>query len=268
MSASLETTARDRIVARLRELGLSSYEALTYATLLKHSSMTASALCKETGIPDSKIYYALDGLSKKGMLIVQKSNPNTYLPVPPKEAIINLKQQLTAEFNEKAKEADVLADLLAPIYESAEKAEDLEVAYIIRGQKNIINRMKALIETAHKEIALFISYPIIFDEIKDSLIKAKEKHKVNLNLAITRKVAEEAHFAGFGEIGVLCCKPGSPQMESLGMLITDEKTLLTLANWADETAILTQDQNLVRVCRSYFDNPALRNRCRVIIGKP
>ena len=264
MSTNIETVARDRIVSRLRELGLSSHEALAYATLLKHSSMTASALCKETGIPDSKIYYALDGLSKKGMLIVQKSNPNIYLPVPPKEAVVNLKEQLTAELNEKTKEADVLADLLTPVYESAEKAEELEVAYIIRGQKNIMNRMKALIETARKEVALFISYPVVFGEIKDSLIRAREKRRVSLNVAVTRKVVEDKSFVGFGEVGVLCCQPDFTQLDTLGMLITDVKTLLTLANWAEETAILTQDQNLVRVCRSYFDNPALRNRCKII----
>ena len=80
---------------------------------------------------------------RKGMLTVQKGNPNVYLPTPPREAIANLKQQLTEKFNEKTKEADVLADLLTPIYESSEKPEELEIAYIIRGQKNIINRMKA-----------------------------------------------------------------------------------------------------------------------------
>src|SRR3972149_10705285 len=101
MKSSMETVARDRIVSRLRELGLSTHEALAYATLLSHPSMTASTLCKETGIPDSKIYYALDGLSRKGMLTVQRGNPNVYLPMPPREAIANLKQQLTEKFNEK-----------------------------------------------------------------------------------------------------------------------------------------------------------------------
>lgn len=264
MASNLETVARDRIVSQFRELGLSSNESLAYATLLKHSSMTASMLCKETGIPDSKIYYALDGLSKKGMLIVQKSNPNIYLPVPPREAVVNLKEQLAAEFNEKANEADVLADMLTPIYESVEKSEELEIAYIIRGQKNIINRMKTLIETAHKEVAFFISYPAVFEEVKDSLIRAKEKHRVDLNVAVTRKVVEEVDFSGLGEIGVLCCKPGFTEFDSMGMLIVDTKTLLTLANWAEETAILTQDQSLVRVCRSYFDNPTLRNACKII----
>jgi len=264
MSTNIETVARDRIVSRLRDLGLSSHEALAYATLLRHSSVTAGTLCKETGIPDSKIYYALEGLSKKGMLIVQKGNPNVYSPVPPREAIVGLKEQLSTDFKEKTKEADVLADLLTPIYESVEKSEELEIAYIIRGQKNIINRMKALIDAAKKEVALFISFPVVFGEIKDSLIRAREKRRVKLNIAVTRRVVEDKSFVGFGEVGVLCCQPDFTQLDTLGMLIIDVKTLLTLANWAEKTAILTQDQNLVRVARSYFDNPALRNRCKII----
>jgi sugar-specific transcriptional regulator TrmB len=224
---------------------------LIYLTLLTHSKITASTLCKETSIPDSKIYYALDGLSKKNMLIVQKGNPNIYLPVPPKEAVANLKQQLAERLNEKMKEADVLADMLTPMYESAEKPEELEIAYLIRGQKNIINRMKALIETARKEITIFISYPAVLQALKQSLTDSKERRRVKLNIAMTQEVFEKEKPSDLGEIRLLCC-----QVESVGMLISDMKTLLTVSDWTDGAALLTQDQNLIRVTKDYFDNPA------------
>jgi sugar-specific transcriptional regulator TrmB len=260
MTSKMESAARDRIVSRLKELGLSTHEALSYATLLTHSNITASVLCKETGIPDSKIYYALDGLSRKGMLIVQKGNPNVFLPVPPKEAVTNLKQQLTEKFDEKIKEADVLVDMLTPVYDSAEKSEELEVAYIIRGQKNIINRMKALIETSQKEIFIFISFPAVFKELKQSLIEAKERRRVKLNVAVTQEVFKSEDFSDFGRIRLLSCSfEGS--IDSLGMLISDMKTLLTLSDWFDETAMLTQDPNLIRICRQYYDSP---NCCSAI----
>jgi sugar-specific transcriptional regulator TrmB len=231
-------------------LGLSTHEALAYVTLLTHPKSTASTLCKETSIPDSKIYYALDGLSKKGIILVQQGNPNVYSAMPPKEAIANLKQQLTDSLNEKIKEADILADLLSPIHDSAEKPEELELAYIIRGQKNIINRMKALIQTSKKEITVFISFPAVLQEIKSALKEAKEKRRVKLNIAVTPEVIESEgseEISELGEVKLLCCV--------LGMLISDNKTLLTVSNWTDEIAMLTQDQNLMRVCRDYYDNP-------------
>jgi len=246
-----ETVARDRIVSRLKELELPTHEALTYVTLLTHPNMTAGVLCKETGIPDSKIYYALDGLSKKGMLIVQKGNPNIYLPTPPKEAIANLKNQLAEVFQEKSKEADALVDMLTPIYENAEKSEELEIAYIIRGQKNIINRMKALIETARKEITIFIAYPEVLKGLKESLIEAKEKRRVKLNIAMTQEVFEKEDSSSLGEIRLLRCS-----VDSLGILVSDMKTLLTVSDWTDGGALLTQDQNLIMVAKDYYDSPS------------
>jgi len=236
------------MVSRLKDLELPTHEAMAYITLLTHSNMTASALCKETGIPDSKIYYALDGLSKKGMLIVQRGNPNIYRPVPPKEAVASLKQQMTEAFNEKMIEADVLVDVLTPVYESAEKSEELEVAYIIRGQKNIINRMKTLIEAARKEITIFIPYPAVLRDLKESLTEAKEKRRVKLNIAVTQEVFEKEDSSNLGDVRLLCC--------SVGMLISDLSTLLTLSDWIEETAMLTQDHNMIRVARDYYDNPA------------
>lgn len=246
-----ETVARDRIVSRLKELEVSTHEALAYVALLTRPKMTASGLCKETGIPDSKIYYALDGLSKKGMLIVQKSNPNIYMPTPPKDAIANLKNQLTESLNEKIKEADALTDILMPMYDSAERSDELEIAYIVRGQKNVINRMKALIETARKEITIFIAYPDVFKELKEALLEAKEKRRVRLNIAMTKDVFELGGQSDLGEIRLLHCS-----VDSLGMLISDMKTLLTVSDWTDGAALLTQDQNLITVTRDYFDSPS------------
>jgi len=250
-----EKVAHDRIVSRLKELELTTHEAQVYLALLEHSSISASRLCNDTGIPDSKIYFALDGLSKKNMIFIQRGNPNIYLPVSPNDAFAGLKQQLTERLSEKIREADVLADLLTPLFESTAKPEQLEVAYIIRGQKNIINRMKSLIVAARKEITIFISHPAVLKELRSSLIEAKEKRRVKLNVAMTQEVLENGDTSNLGSFRLLHCKIGQ-SAESLGMVLTDMRTLITLSDWFEEVAMLTQDQNLIRICRDYFDNPA------------
>jgi len=234
------------MVSQLKELELTTREAVAYTTLLSHPNITASTLCKETSIPDSKIYYVLDGLLRKGMIAVQQGNPNHYSAVPPKEAINNLKQQLSDRMNEKFREADVLAERLTPLYDTAEKPEEIEIAYIIRGQRNIVNRMKSLIETATKEVTVFIPNRDLFNEIKEALNKAVNR-RVKVNLAVTPEVYETEAIADLGEVRLLCCV--------LGLLISDMKTLLTLTNWTNEIAVVTQDQNLMRICRDYYDNP-------------
>jgi sugar-specific transcriptional regulator TrmB len=234
------------MIAQLKELDLSTYEATVYAALITHPTMTASTLCKETGIPDTKIYYALEGLSEKGMLTIRMGNPKLYRSVHPKEAIANLKQRLIERLNEKLKEADVLVDMISPIYESAEKPDELEVAYIIRGQSNLINRMKALIETAHREVTLFVSYPALFKDLKLSLQQAQEKRKIKLNIAMTEEMLKTEDFKGLGDVRQLCCP--------VTLLISDLKTLITVSDWVEESAMLSQDQNLIRVAREYYDN--------------
>jgi len=252
----MEIAVRDGIASHLKELGLSTHEALTYLTLLIHPEVTASTICKETSILDSKIYYALDGLLKKGMIMVQRGNPNIYRAMPPKEALANLKQQLINSLNERIKEINILVDQLSPIYDSAEKPEELELAYIIKGQKNIVNKMRDLIRTARKEVTVFISYPPVLKEIFDSLVEAKERRKVWLNIGVTSEVLKTENLLELGEVRLLCC--------ALGMIISDMKTLLTFTNWTSEAAVMTQDRNLIRVCRDYYDNPACCRKVNVL----
>lgn len=46
------------------------------------------------------------------------------------------------------------------------------------------------------------------------------------------------------------------------------KTLVTLSDWIDQTAMLTQDQNLIRVARDYYDNPSVAQVCNCVGGRP
>jgi len=247
MAGISETTVRNRLVSELKELELSTHEALVYTTLLAYPNATAGTLCKETGIPDSKIYYALDGLVKKSMVIVQEGTPSIYRPIPPEEAISNLKHQLADRLNRKLKDADSLTEQLTQIYDQAAKPEELELAYIIRGQKNITNRMRKLIEATKREITVFIPNKAVLQEIRASLAEAKNTRGVKLNIAVTPEAQMKEDFSDLGEVRLLCCV--------LGLLISDMKTLVTVSNWSDEVAVLTQDQNLIRVCRDYYDNP-------------
>jgi sugar-specific transcriptional regulator TrmB len=246
MVTVLEESVKERIASHLKELGLSTNEAATYIVLLGHPRLTASALCKETSVPDSKIYYALDSLAKKGMIIIQQGTPNLYVALHPKEAIANMKQRLADAFEEKINQADVLVDMLTPIFEAAESPQELELAYIVRGQKNILRRMKDLIGSARREITIFIQHHAIAQEVKNALEKA-ESRGVKLNIAVSEDILETGELKEFGNIRLLHCD-GS-------MLIVDMKNLLTISDDAAETAIMTQDQNLMRACRDYYDNP-------------
>jgi sugar-specific transcriptional regulator TrmB len=112
----------ESFTSKLKALGLSTYAARTYLALLSHPYASAVFLCNETSIPDSKIYYALNELSKKGIIVVQRGTPNIYKPIHPKEAINNLKQQLMEDLNQKITRQRVLR-ILFHQFSKALKAE-------------------------------------------------------------------------------------------------------------------------------------------------
>jgi sugar-specific transcriptional regulator TrmB len=141
------------------------------------------------------------------MIIIQQGTPNLYVALHPKEAIANLKQRLADASKEKINQADAMVDTLAPIFEAAESPQELELAYIVRGQKNILHRMKDLMESTRREITILIQYPTIAQEVKKALEKAKMRG-VKLNIAVAKDILETGELSELGNLRLLHC-PGS-----------------------------------------------------------
>ncbi|MCW3977171.1 MAG: hypothetical protein NWE77_04490 [Candidatus Bathyarchaeota archaeon] len=232
-------------MSNLKTLGLSTNAAKVFLALLSHPSSSAGFLCKETGIPDSKIYYVLSELSKRGMIIVQGGTPNIYKSLHPKEAVNNLKQQLVENLNQKINQADNLADSLSPMFESIESEEKMGLAYVIRGRRNIIRKMKDLIGTAKEEVVVFISEQDLLDELDSSILKASKL--VETKLAVTRNLRKTTNLEELGHPRILTCP--------CNMVISDLKMLITVSSWKDEVAIMTNDKALITMPREYYGNP-------------
>src|SRR2546425_6044072 len=96
----LEEAARpslEEVAATLRDLGMGGYAADAFCALVRVPQAMAGDLVLKTGIPDSKIYYALDELADKGLIEVQAGEPKTYRAGPPREAEARLGGMLRAE---------------------------------------------------------------------------------------------------------------------------------------------------------------------------
>jgi sugar-specific transcriptional regulator TrmB len=248
VSVKISSIVQDELVSCLKALELSTHESKVFLTLLLHSQLTASEICKETEIPDSKIYYALDGLLKKGMIILQRGRPNTYKALHPKEAITNLKHKLQKEFAEKIERTNELIVKLSPLYEKAKGSEEIEIAYVIRGQRSVLNKINELIKSSEKEVIAFIPDSSILSKIEKALLEAKNRG-IKVNLALASNVRKTKTLVELEDTKLLrcpCC-----------MLISDMRTLLTVHNWKAEncSAILTHDPNLLTISKEYYENP-------------
>ncbi len=235
---------KENLISEFKTLGLSALASKAYLALLSKSNASAGLLCNETGIPDSKIYYALSELSRKGMIIVQNGTPNTYKAIHPREAIGNLKQRLSENLSKQLSRADDLAVSISPIFESAEGKEEIELAYVIRGQRNISRKMNDLINSAKKEILVLISEDDLWNFLSSSLAKVNDN--IEVKIAVSRKLQSRAIREKI-LAKILKCP--------INVVISDMKMLITVSSWGNEVAILTNDKSLMTMSTEYYDNP-------------
>src|SRR5437870_9600335 len=114
----LEEAARpslEEIAATLRQLGMGGYAADAFCALVRMTQANAGDLVVKTGIPDSKIYYALDELAEKGLIEVQAGKPKTYRVVPPKEVEIRVRRIVDADYERRRAATTRLGGLLEPL---------------------------------------------------------------------------------------------------------------------------------------------------------
>jgi sugar-specific transcriptional regulator TrmB len=67
----------------LEEIGLTFYERKTLLTLMIFGVADAAAICREGGVPTSKIYRAMEKLAQLGLVQVQPTRPRMYAALPP-----------------------------------------------------------------------------------------------------------------------------------------------------------------------------------------
>src|SRR5712691_13503807 len=124
---ALEPSA-ERIRGTLRDVGFSNSAAEAFCALIRVREATAGDLVRKIGIPDSKIYYALDELAEKGFVEVQAGKPKTYRVVPPKEVEMRLSRMVQTEYERRRAATVRVAALLEPL-RAATKAPAIDVAY-------------------------------------------------------------------------------------------------------------------------------------------
>ncbi|MFT5290998.1 MAG: sugar-specific transcriptional regulator TrmB [Planctomycetota bacterium] len=74
------------LLERLRSAGLSRYESSVYLGLITDQNAKVTEISKRTGVPQPKVYQALDTLVEKGFCSQGSDLVNRYRPIPPDQA--------------------------------------------------------------------------------------------------------------------------------------------------------------------------------------
>jgi sugar-specific transcriptional regulator TrmB len=80
------------LVGQLSRLGLTSYEAKAYLSLIKRDSFTAAQVARQAALPRQRIYDVLASLVQKGLAVARPGTVVKYSATPPEIAINMLVQ--------------------------------------------------------------------------------------------------------------------------------------------------------------------------------
>lgn len=138
------TTMVDNMIAYLRDLGFSEYEARTYRTLSQASPLTAYETAQQAGLPTSKIYQVLSRLEEKGLVLcLQEHSRKRYIPQELEE--------FTAACRYKMEKT------LAGLEEEGRRLkQESQVSYIwnLKGYSEVTDKARQIVGSARSEILI------------------------------------------------------------------------------------------------------------------
>jgi len=131
------------ILKRLREVGLTSYEARSYLSLLERDTLTVSEISKLAGIPRPNAYEALEKLMSKGMCISKPGDVKKYTASDP----LVLQEKFLPEAKLATEiELENLRKKEKEILEKSKAATEIELENLRKKEKEILEKSKAATE--------------------------------------------------------------------------------------------------------------------------
>ncbi|MFZ5817347.1 MAG: TrmB family transcriptional regulator [Bacillota bacterium] len=148
----------------LQQLGLTVYEARAYLALLARPGATGYELARQSGVPQAKIYEALNGLvAKEAALTSQEGERTLYHPVPHATLLRRHRER-----------AERLAAELAPVLAEVASPEEAAPLITVRGHEPLLERAAEIAAAAvHR---LFVSgWPAELERLAPALRAAEQR---------------------------------------------------------------------------------------------
>jgi len=247
----------DKAERALRDIGLTEYETLAYLSLLRSGEMTAESVSEASSIPYSKVYSVLDNLHDRGWIEIEGGRPRHYYPRSPEDAIRSEQLRLEAEFD---RNGDIIVQELQPLFEQKEIREMPEI-WMVRGEKNTLDKVVELIGNARKEIMLVLPWTAerLFTTIssmglvEDINLRRLIDGKIKINVLTTHEAinAIDRQYLAMAEVRV--CE----DLFGGGLVVDGRESLLFLdvvLPYGPDMAIWSAHESITRISTIYFQH--------------
>lgn len=246
------------ILAFLQNVGLTEYEAKVYSTLSVGGSMKAGNISKESGVPQSKVYWILDDLIEKQLVEVSEGKPKEYKAVRPEMALNRLLEEREKSISDIKDGLKEVSDYLQPI----KGAETMGGIWTVRGRNwvEFFNKACEMIERSRKYV-----YGVSRDYSRSAklsdLVEKTAKSGVKVRVIGMQEVDEENYLKAkwYVEHGAeLRVTPAS--LHPRIVLVDGKEVLLRLDHQHDRkegfpfSSVWSQDPSLVKVFDTYVKN--------------
>jgi HTH-type transcriptional regulator, sugar sensing transcriptional regulator len=148
------------VVERLVRLGLTTYEARAYVSLVRRDSYTAAQIARTAGLPRQRIYDVLATLVEKGLASARPGSVVKYAALAPDLAVERLVALRRAEMTGLERDAGDVITTLAPEFQAGRAHSDpLEYIEVLRDRGAINERFAELQAAVKREILVFTKPP-------------------------------------------------------------------------------------------------------------
>lgn len=249
----------DDLVSQLTRLGLTSYEAKAYLTLIRRDSFTAAQVARQSGLPRQRIYDVLASLVQKGLAVARPGTVVKYAATPPDLAIdllLAAHRESLARMERDARQ--MVTDLRPAFEEGQEQTDPLEYIEVLRDRRAINERFAEIQANVKKEILVFTKPPYAtppqenvegLEVIQTHDARSLYEFSVFDDPAVRRGVQR---FVEAGEQARFV--PSLP----LKLVIVDETIVMfgmedPVAGSAELTIVVVEHQSLAKVLKTAFD---------------
>lgn len=158
------------MLEKLKELGLTGYEAQAYLTLLKLGDSEANEVSVDAGIPMGRIYNVLSILEDKRLIRAQDTRPKKYSGVEPKTAMERLSNIRKDELEQAALQIETLANDLTSRLLDVKANKPKKTFWTVAIGNESQELVSESIQGAKDEILFFMASKITAERVKKEIL--------------------------------------------------------------------------------------------------
>ncbi len=229
------------LLERLRSVGLSRYESSVYLGLITDQNAKVTEISKRTGVPQPKVYQALDTLVEKGFCSQGSDLVNRYRPIPPDQAFEGRLANLAKERTETISLAGDLGEILSSGLNQNLWAPPIE---IVKGIGQVLAILADRLGAATKSIDYCGKLPQISAPSVSEAIRQSTENGVELRCLLERGYLEASEALLGEHDGLLSMAKEIREVDLLPskmVIIDGSSALLSISRPDAETFMLLTD---------------------------